>query len=419
MTSIVYPRPVTKNIYDIVTSTFTDKNFVKINTLKENTCIYDSFLLDTYKNYQEESDPSKLNKIREDFIREFKEYLIADSEMSDQFIYNKIFSAYETLEIKDVYMLKSLSDNFDIFELVIVKKNISEDQDRLRGYKLFPSRIKKYFSSVSNFFNLISLDFLKEIIQQRITRKSYLDKMKRLQLKEENTEEIEEILEFMDRKENNLDILSIYNSINLEDCEDQDLILKLLSDTLNINIFLCRAWNTEITVLKDFYKTEENPYIIIFKGEGKTSITGLNTGKYYEAGGIKTQEGIKTILNGKEKEIILDLKKISVNDVDSYLIDRYTKYLKKIEQKSNLDNLEDYYEETSSEESSNESSEDEMEEEKPIVNPDIPAFIRGYTKPELETLLHLFVNPDYDYSDVKKEDLELQYKNYLESKNDD
>ena len=56
MSSIVYPRQITKNIYDIIGSNFSKKQFVKINTLRDNTCVYDSFLLNTYKNYQEEEN---------------------------------------------------------------------------------------------------------------------------------------------------------------------------------------------------------------------------------------------------------------------------------------------------------------------------------------------------------------------------
>ena len=113
----------------------------------------------------------------------------------------------------------------------------------------------------------------------------------------------------MNRKENNLDILSLYNTITLEDCEDQDLVLKLISEIMDINIFLCRGWNSEITVLKDFHKDNKNPYIIIFKGGGKTSITGTKTKKCYESGGIKTKDGIKTLLNSKGKRYYRRFKK--------------------------------------------------------------------------------------------------------------
>lgn len=416
MDSIVYPRNLTKNIYDLIGSSFSKKDFVKINTLKQNMCIYDSFLLDVYKNYQEESDVEKLNNIREDFIKEFREYLVSDSQTSNQTIYDRIFQAYQMIDMKDIYMLKSTEDSFNIFDLIIVKKDFSENQGKIKGYKLFPDRVKKIFSPVSNFFNLISLEFLKEIIEQRIIRKSHIDRIKKLKFLDEDPaeiEKIEEILSFMDKKENNLDIVSMYNSINLKDCEDQDLLLKLVSETLDINIFLCRGWNTEITVLKDFYKSGDNPYIIIFKAEGKKSITGLNVEKYYEAGGIKTEEGIKTILSVDEKDVISDLKNIFKNNIDSYFLDKYSKYLKNIEQKSNLENLEDYYEESSESDSESDSSDEEDKKETQKYN-NIPGFIRGYTRHELETLLHLFVNPDYDYSDIDKEDMELQYKNYLE-----
>ena len=417
MTSVVYPLKITKNIYDIVGSSFSKKQFVKINTLRDNTCIYDSFLLDTYKNYQEEENKESLRKIRHQFITEFKGYLTADSDMSNQDIYNKVFEAYNMIEMKDIYMLKPLNNNFDIFDLVIVKKDFSETDDKIKGYRLFSDKVKKHFSNVSNFFNLVSLDFLKEIIQQRIVRKAHLDKIKKLRLRDEDSreaDELEEILEFMNRKENNLDLVSLYESVTLEDCDDQDLVLKLLSETLDINIFLCRGWNSEITVLKDYHKHDKNPYIIIFKGGGKTSITGTTTKKCYEAGGIKTNDGIKTILTPKDEKVISDLRKMLENDIESYFLEKYNKYLKNIEQKSRLDKLENYYDATSEEELEDEIEETETVEEDRKDVPDIPAFIRGYSRGELQTLLNLFVNPEYDYSETDKTDMELQYKNYLE-----
>ena len=197
MTSIVYPLQITKNVYDIIRSNFTSKQFVKINTLRDNTCIYDSFLLDTYKNYQEEENKDSLRKMRQDFITEFKGYLTADSEMSNQTIYNKVFEAYNMIEMKDIYILKPIKDDFDIFDLVVIRKEFSEGSGKIKGYKLFPDRVKKYFSNVSNFFHLISLDFLKDIIEQRIIRKLHIDKIKKLRLKDESSskaDELEEVL---------------------------------------------------------------------------------------------------------------------------------------------------------------------------------------------------------------------------------
>ena len=149
MSSIVYPRRITKNIYDVIGSNFSTKQFVKINTLKENSCVYDSFLLNTYKNYQEEENEDSLRKIREQFIVEFKGYITAESEMSNQYIYNKVFEAYNMTEMKDLYILKSVEDNFDIFDLVIVRKDFSEETDKIKGYRLFPDKVKKYFTNVS------------------------------------------------------------------------------------------------------------------------------------------------------------------------------------------------------------------------------------------------------------------------------
>ena len=78
-----------------------------------------------------------------------------------------------------------------------------------------------------------------------------------------------------------------------------------------VNIFLCRSWNSEISVIKTYERDNFNPYIIIFKIEGKVSYTGIEKSTIYETGGIKYEKGIKTILNPeKDKNAIEDIKKI-------------------------------------------------------------------------------------------------------------
>ena len=115
--------------------------------------------------------------------------------------------------------------------------------------------------------------------------------------------------------------------------------------------------------------------------------------------------------------LIQDMKKMLQNDIESYFLEKYNKYLKNIEQKSKLDHLDTYYEESSSSSSEDEDEEEKLTEEiKEDIKEqvDIPGFIRGYSKVELEQLMNLFVNPGYDYSNTDKIDLEIQYKNYLE-----
>ena len=109
------------------------------------------------------------------------------------------------------------------------------------------------------------------------------------------------------------------------------------------------------------------------------------------------------------------------NDIDSYFSEKYNKYLKNIDQKSKLDNLGRYYDETSDEEDEEEEPAEKINEQLDQVEDkiQIPGFIRGYSKQELVQLLNMFVNPDYDYSDTDKRDMEIQYKNYLENINED
>lgn len=422
MSFIVYPKGETKDIYDELKSSFTVKNFVKINTLKENNCVYDSFLMATYRNYQDKKSVEKCKLIRSNFINQFKGFLISESNIDHEVIYNKVFQAFEMSDFKENYYLKSLDedDQYNILDLVIVKR---DNENEKNGFRLFSTKSKDFFKRNSNFFDKISTTFLKEIIEQRIVKRIY---SQRLENEEANKEEIIEILEFINRKENNLDILNLFTIINIEDCNDQDLVLKLLSEVLGLNIFLCRSWNSEISVIKTYERDNFNPYIIIFKIEGKVSYTGIEKSTIYETGGIKYEKGIKTILNPeKDKNAIEDIKKIFKNDIDSFYKDKYVKYLSNLEQKSKLDHLEDYYEDevTSSEDEDilNEdevtSSEGEGEGED-ILNEedeDIPYFIKDYSKIELENLMNMFVNPDYDYSGVSKKSLEIQYGSYLKS----
>ena len=51
-------------------------------------------------------------------------------------------------------------------------------KEKLSGYNLFSKNVKKNYSATSNLFDLISLDFMKEIIEQRIVKKIYCEKLK-------------------------------------------------------------------------------------------------------------------------------------------------------------------------------------------------------------------------------------------------
>tara|TARA_R110001592_G_scaffold202005_1_gene451255 strand:+ start:937 stop:2229 length:1293 start_codon:yes stop_codon:yes gene_type:complete len=427
MSFIVYPVGETKDIYDELKSSFTEKNFVKINTFKENNCVYDSFLMATYRNYQDQKSADKCKLIRANFINQFKGFLISENTSVDhEVIYNKVFQAFEMSDFKENYYLKSLDedDEYNILDLVIMKR---DNQNEKNGFRLFSTKSKDFFKKNSNFFEKIGIAFLKEIIEQRIVKRIYSE---RLENEEANKEEITEILEFINRKENNLDVLNLFDIINIDECDDQDLVLKLLSEVLGLNIFLCRSWNSEISVIKTYERDDFNPYIIIFKIEGKVSYTGIEKSTIYETGGIKYEKGIKTILNPeKDKNAIQDMKKIFKNDIDSFYKDKYVKYLSNLEQKSKLDHLEDYYEDdvTSSSEDEDEDedeailNEDDLtssSEDEAILNEDgeeIPQFIKDYSKLELEDLMNMFVNPDYDYSPISKKSLEIQYNSYLKS----
>ena len=95
MNGIVYPRDETLDIYDDLKSSFTDKNFVKINTLKDNNCVYDSFLMAVHRNYQDKNTDAKRKMIRKEFIHQFKKYLTAESDATQGEIYSKIHDAFK------------------------------------------------------------------------------------------------------------------------------------------------------------------------------------------------------------------------------------------------------------------------------------------------------------------------------------
>ena len=123
MNGIVYPRDETLDIYDDLKSSFTDKNFVKINTLKDNNCVYDSFLMAVHRNYQDKDTDMKRKIIRKEFIHQFKKYLTAESDATQGEIYSKIFDAFKLSEMNNEFEIRSKNNSPNIFDLVIIRKN--------------------------------------------------------------------------------------------------------------------------------------------------------------------------------------------------------------------------------------------------------------------------------------------------------
>ena len=97
------------------------------------------------------------------------------------------------------------------------------------------------------------------MIDQRYIAKSYNEKIKKLEelldeeenmMMERELEKHKELLNFNLNRKNNLSPENMFNIIDSDFCKNEDIILRLVSCVLKFNIFLCRSWNTEISVIK-------------------------------------------------------------------------------------------------------------------------------------------------------------------------
>ena len=266
-----------------------------------------------------------------------------------------------------------------------------------------------------------------------------------------------EMVQFNLHRRNNLSPENLYNSIDSDLCKNEDILLGFLSNIMKFNVFLCRSWSTEISIIKTMIHQKEYPYVMIFKTDTPVSLTGLKIGEGFETGGIKTSKGIKTILNFEKDKVVIDeLFQMKDNDIDAYYLEKYMSYLNKLKHNSDMTTIKELYiedssssseEETSSEEESEEEEiktkpsilldetlspveeemveeemiEEEMEEEEMIDERDvyIPSFIRSYSDSELIKLLEIFVDPDGKYLDLSRIKLEIMYKNYITSNLDE
>jgi len=489
MSSVVYPLPGSKEIYTIINSSFSNKKIVKIKNFGTDPCSLDALLMSISKEYQDAYDSEKRDSLVTKFRQEFKNYILAPSKESDTSLFKKIMKAYELSTMKDKFRIKSIGDRKNIYDLIIVKKPNDEDKylNFRLSYPLFSTETKNTFLPNSNLFSLLDETFLKDMIEQRYITKVYAEKIKKLDelldeeedmMKKKEMEVYKEILEFNLNRRNNMSPENLFNIIDSDFCKNEDIILRLISCVLKFNVFLCRSWNTEMSVVKRMVWDKDYNYIILFKTDTPVSLTGIREDVRYESGGIKSSFGISTILEpGRGKTIISDLNQICNNDIDSYYLDKYLTYLNKLEPNIDMNKIENSYEqEDSSTSSEEEDSESEMDEErndemdqegssvlvdetKPLSenineeeatqqdkgDPDmeyveytedrdpvtgnveyteedntyIPAFIRGYTDIELTKLLEIFVDPQGDYKNMSREKLELLYKNYLMSNLDE
>lgn len=429
--NIVYPQKCTSDILDTVPNSFSDNTFVKINTFCKSNCIYDSFLMAGYMQFQNEKDLKKRKKIKNDFKQNLINYLTKSGELTSQDCYNKIFDAFERSKYTHKYSLTNSDRKFTIYDIMVVSK-----EDKEKKFFLFNKEMRKKIPIDSNFFNVINLELLKEIIEHKICLEEYKYYLKQLEEDEDydKMEDVEEIINFMELEENNMNPENLMKLLSLKNKSHSDLVLKIISSVFDINILLCRPWNKEITVINKFEYNKENNYIIIFKISGEVSLTGEHINICYETGGYIHSNAIKTILNYEnDKEVLDTIDKLYENNTESYYMEKYLSYLQKLRNNHDLENLSMFYnldEDSSSSEEEDEEEEEEKEEEEEIMtreeeverepevnlNIEVPQFIKGYTKPELVKLLLIFLGNKYKYENISKEKLELLYAEFLENK---
>tara|TARA_R110002126_G_scaffold61680_5_gene159395 strand:+ start:11908 stop:13344 length:1437 start_codon:yes stop_codon:yes gene_type:complete len=467
MSSVVYPLDGSKDTYTLLNSSFTNKKFVKIKNFGNEPCSLDALLMAVSKEYQDALDTSKRDELTTRFRQEFKNYILAPGKDSDIELMEKIMRAYEMSSMKDKFRLKAVGEMKNIFDLVIIKKPYEGDDylDLKISYPLFSTETRNLYMANSNLFSLLDENFLKDMIDQRYIAKSYNEKIKKLEelldeeenmMMERELEKHKELLNFNLNRKNNLSPENMFNIIDSDFCKNEDIILRLVSCVLKFNIFLCRSWNTEISVIKRMIWDKDYNYIILFKTDTPVSLTGMTGSVVYETGGVKISQGVITVIDSsKNKVIVNDLNQIFSNDIDAYYVDKYMTYLNKLEPITSVEKIEDNYEEETSSSSSDEVSSSEEEEdmmsqeevnksilldqtimegeeedirkiksgdiyqEEDVSNAYIPSFIRSYSDMELVKLLEIFVDPSGNYKTLPRQKLELLYKNYVMNHVDD
>ena len=469
MSSVVYPLDGSKDTYTLLNSSFTNKKFVKIKNFGNEPCSLDALLMAVSKEYQDAMDAGKRDEISTRFRQEFKNYILAPGKDSDIELMEKIMRAYDMSSMKDKFRLKAVGEMKSIFDLVIIKKPHEGDDylDLKISYPLFSTETRNLYMANSNLFSLLDETFLKDMIEQRYITKSYNEKIRKLEemldeeenmMMERELEKHKELLNFNLNRKNNLSPENMFNIIDSDFCKNEDIILRLVSCVLKFNIFLCRSWNTEISVIKRMIWDKDYNYIILFKTDTPVSLTGMTGSVVYETGGVKISQGVITVIDStKNKVIVNDLNQIFSNDIDAYYVDKYMTYLNKLEPITSVEKIEDNYEEDTSSEDEEEVTSSEEEDDDGIMSQEevnksilldetimggeeedirkiqsgeiyqdenmsdayIPAFIRSYSDMELVKLLEIFVGPSDNYKTLPRQKLEILYKNYVVNHVDD
>ena len=454
MTTVIYPTDKTEKIYQNLNSSYSEFKFVKMKSFNERKCVTKNILQCLSVEYQNYNNTKLRESFEKDFITEMKNFLMENGDYTESEIVSK-FSRVKNPKFEVI-------GGKNIFSTMIKDLNSGET------FPVLEEKTKRNFSSTSRIFQVLSLSFISDMLEQRYTV---------MKLRDSEDKDSKEIYYFNLMKENSLQPNNLIEILGDETCSNQKIIINLISTVLKFNVFVCRSWNEEISVLDFYFVGDELPFIILFKTEGKISLTGIPAdGFNYESGGVALGNlGIKTVFSPvKDKEIYDDLMKLTKNDVDSYYLEKYFNYLNKMKNNVSLEGLRKNYDAPEVEElikpemvetikpevvelikpemvetikpevdelikpemvetikpEIEKNKYDKMKELEEIISKEnqvkeilktdniyIPAFIRGFTDDELIYLLKRFVSNKINLKQVGRKKLELEYKNYIESVN--
>ena len=455
MRGLVYPLGETTKMYRELNSSYLPTNMVKINVRDQGSCAFHSILMSISDEYQDAKDDMSRKKISESFKNQLKTHLLSPSGMDESSIIDRFMEAHEMSNMKDRYRLK-ISGN--LFGIKLVKIGESDYTSKKISYLLFPKNMTSDLKPTSKIFELLSLEFLTKMMDQRFLLGLYSEKVMEMEKvlssdtnyqMEEEVERLRELMAFNMHKSNNLVPENLIKLIDDDFCENQDLLIRLFSESLKFNVFFCRAWNTEVSVIKEFRISRSYPSIVIFKLDGRISITGINTKIIYETGGVMTEKGVKTILDPKiDSKVIQVLREIKSTEVDGFYLEKYHTYLNSMgEEEMEEEEVQLEVEEDSGDEEMEMEGNGKMEMEGEMegngkmemegemegngkmemenlrdeveINEDveIPSFIRGYSDTDLKTLLKSFTSSNTD--GMNRRNMEIMYSNYLRNQDED
>jgi len=433
MSSIVYPLPPPDELITIHRGELLEKKLVIINSKPDDSCVHHKILESVSREYQNIKNPDGRVEFLDHFLKEMRSFLKEEGQSSSQEIYDKFMTVFQNSQLNEKFSLASSSGEDSIFNLVITKKDTDNSELNTKtGFHLFSQETKRTLWDNSNLFHLLNKDFIHDMIKQRIIIRTYKERIKYLKDHEdmEKAEEMKEILNFNMMKENSLEPCNLLGLLKSESCEREELTVRFYSQILQVNIYITRAWKCEVSVINLYHYSMKASSIILFKFDGRVSLTGKEMIDVYLPGGLIYKNAIKTVLTmDKDEDLINRLEKIHAKDCDQYYMDLYTTYLKKsddrivisIDDSTKEIELESDIEEENSSEKKDEDSEDSeetpelpAEKDQKLESPgNIPSFIQKMDLESLKSVLKYFCIPVHDKT--SKKEMEISFFNLVNS----